>query len=151
MIQFRLLLLDIYGWFLTVLLWIESQLAILLTVYTDPCNISKEPIRSQSGAFFVSDAETEYVRRIISWFYRHNDTPDLDDWVNLTKRFSLQYIPPHKIQALSGEYICIAITDQLYISAYSDNNCVSFKETIKLGGLNPFLIIKSVREKLSCR
>lgn len=47
----------------------------------DPCARSRAPIPVSSGrTCTVESAPSEYKRRAIAWFYRHNDAPDAGDW-----------------------------------------------------------------------
>jgi hypothetical protein len=47
----------------------------------DLCGRSRAPIPVAAGrTCTVESAPSEYKRRAIAWFYRHNDTPDAGDW-----------------------------------------------------------------------
>jgi hypothetical protein len=89
-----LVLLDAFTTVMDILRFICLELSIIFTVWWDPLNLSHRPIAC-GDIQYVIGANNEYCRRIVAWFYRWNEVPDKDDWINCLKRFGLEKCPDH--------------------------------------------------------
>lgn len=78
------------------------KISILASIYIDPINISKDPIKfigsREYGGYNVISSFNERTRRIIHWFYRNITAPTIIDWEQYIKQFNLKEIPTHVLQ-----------------------------------------------------
>lgn len=80
----------------------RKKISSFFTISIDPLKISNDPIkfkgRNEFGGFKVIGSLDEVHRRIVHWFYRNNDAPSFNDWVDCTYLFNLKEIPVHILQ-----------------------------------------------------
>jgi len=113
----RLFILDIIGMAIATYNVIARALAATFTVKWDPLDRSNVPIPLYMGrrtdpllrnpiAFTVFSTDflhNERHRRIVAWYYRWHEVPDLASWKACLSRFDLKYIPPHTLKIISKE------------------------------------------------
>jgi hypothetical protein len=129
--------------------------AATFTVYCDPLLRSCEPIRLHNRrgpfAFRIESAPSERERRIVSWFYRWHDTPEISDWIACMARFGLASPPDHTIRlytptGMTSDRVIVAIdvVDGMRTLSYigADTTQAHPRGRITLGGLLPERLIR---------
>lgn len=80
----------------------KKRISSFFTINIDPFRISNDPIKfkghNEYGGYKIIGSLDEFHRRIVHWFYRNNDTPTLNDWLDCTYIFNLREIPIHILQ-----------------------------------------------------
>lgn len=81
---------------------VNRKISAILTIYMDPFNISKSMITFK-GRNKVICSMDEFHRRIIHWFYRNYDAPNLKDWLKCLSIFNLKEVPIHVLQLYNSD------------------------------------------------
>jgi hypothetical protein len=156
--DWQLLWLDVLGVLLALGAAIGQTVAATFTVRWDPLQRSREQIRLRSRgepfAFLVEDAGlSARERRVVSWFYRWHDAPDIADWRACITRFDLATPPVHTLRLCSrtgttAQRVVISIdidAKTRTLSFLGEGNAHALDETrgkIPLGGLTPERLVK---------
>ena len=146
-ISWKLMILDVVVWLYTWYMVIGKVLSIYLTIYWDPFNKSNSFIKD---TFKISNAPCEYERRIVSWFYRWNDTPNSLDWINCINKFGLTKCPTHTLELKDKNSIVINIDfnkdnqqkGSRSIEVLINGQNKKIAGPITLGNLNPIQLIQ---------
>ena len=141
---------------------IEMLFSSIFTVYVDPFRISKKDIvlngsKRRLGGYtsFALQCETEFERRVVSWFYRWFQEPTPGDWERCCACFGLNSLPDHILVLRGGEQAHIFVRIQRpaeqphYVYKLVDItkiSCCPVRTGIyEVGDLNPSMIVN--REK----
>jgi len=85
-----------------ILQYTKKKITSFFTINIDPFKISNDPIKfkghNEFGGFKIIGSLDEFHRRIVHWFYRNNDTPMINDWLDCIHIFNLSKIPLHTLQ-----------------------------------------------------
>jgi hypothetical protein len=95
---------------------------------------------------FRVEAESEYQKRVVAWFYRWHETPSVQDWQLYLAKVGMPRVPVHALHVMGRPLIWVNIdlNDGGGSRTLKSGGEPIYDSPIPVGGLAPLDIIRAV-------